>query len=120
MHRSVILGSWIISRYDDVLAGARDHERFSNDPRCLSETATATVSASAASPVRVSAKASVAPSVAGVLAAAAVETVGSACGSDGVSGRGTVRLSPPWNFRRSASHAACSTVQSVVVCASSV
>ena len=26
VHRSVILGSWIISRYDDVLAIARDHE----------------------------------------------------------------------------------------------
>ena len=33
VHRSVILGSWIISRYDDVLAVARDHERFSNDSR---------------------------------------------------------------------------------------
>ena len=33
VHRSVILGSWILSRYADVLAVARDHERFSNDPR---------------------------------------------------------------------------------------
>ena len=39
VHRSVILGSWIISRYDDVLAVARDHERFSNDPRCRNATA---------------------------------------------------------------------------------
>lgn len=33
VYRSVILGSWILTRYDDVLAVARDHERFSNDPR---------------------------------------------------------------------------------------
>ena len=33
VHRSAILGSWVISRYDDVLAVARDHLRFSNDPR---------------------------------------------------------------------------------------
>ena len=33
VHRCVILGSWILSRYADVLAVARDHERFSNDPR---------------------------------------------------------------------------------------
>ena len=39
VHRSVILGSWIISRYDDVLAVARDHERFSNDPRWRTATA---------------------------------------------------------------------------------
>ena len=39
VHRSVILGSWIISRYDDVLAVARDHERFSNDPRWRNATA---------------------------------------------------------------------------------
>ena len=39
VHRSVILGSWIISRYDDVLAIARDHERFSNDPRWRNATA---------------------------------------------------------------------------------
>ena len=32
-HRSTILGSWVISRYDDVLSVARDHHRFSNDPR---------------------------------------------------------------------------------------
>ena len=38
-HRSVILGSWNISRYDDVLAVARDHERFSNDPRWRNATA---------------------------------------------------------------------------------
>ena len=39
VHRSVILGSWIISRYDDVLAVARDHEQFSNDPRWRNATA---------------------------------------------------------------------------------
>ena len=39
VHRSVILGSWIPSRYDDVLAVARDHERFSNDPRWRNTTA---------------------------------------------------------------------------------
>ena len=33
VHQSTILGSWVISRYDDVLAVARDHLRFSNDPR---------------------------------------------------------------------------------------
>ena len=33
LHRSAILGSWVISRYEDVLAVARDHGRFSNDPR---------------------------------------------------------------------------------------
>ena len=39
VHRSVTLGSWIISGYDDVLAVARDHERFSNDPRWRNATA---------------------------------------------------------------------------------
>ena len=39
VHRSVILGRWILSRYDDVLAVARDHERFSNDPRWRNATA---------------------------------------------------------------------------------
>ena len=39
MHRSTILGSWVISRYDDVLAIARDHARFSNDPRWRNATA---------------------------------------------------------------------------------
>ena len=39
VHRSAILGSWIISRYDDVLAVTRDHERFSNDPRWRNATA---------------------------------------------------------------------------------
>ena len=39
VRRSVILGSWILSRYDDVLAVARDHERFSNDPRWRNATA---------------------------------------------------------------------------------
>ena len=39
VHRSVILGSWILSRYADVLAVARDHERFSNDPRWRNATA---------------------------------------------------------------------------------
>ena len=39
VHRSVILGSWILSRYADVLAVARDHDRFSNDPRWRNATA---------------------------------------------------------------------------------
>ena len=39
VHRSAILGSWVISRYDDVLAIARDHARFSNDPRWRNATA---------------------------------------------------------------------------------
>ena len=39
MHRSAILGSWVISRYYDVLAVARDHARFSNDPRWRNATA---------------------------------------------------------------------------------
>ena len=39
VHRSAILGSWVISRYDDVLAVARDHTRFSNDPRWRNATA---------------------------------------------------------------------------------
>ena len=33
VHRSAILGSWVLSRYDDVVAAAKDHERFSNNPR---------------------------------------------------------------------------------------
>lgn len=33
LHRSAILGSWVLTRYEDVLAAARDHERFSNNPR---------------------------------------------------------------------------------------
>ena len=39
VHRSAILGSWLISRYEDVLAVARDHTRFSNDPRWRNATA---------------------------------------------------------------------------------
>ena len=39
VHRSTILGSWVISRYDDVLSVARDHIRFSNDPRWRNATA---------------------------------------------------------------------------------
>ena len=39
VHRSSILGSWLISRHEDVLAIARDHERFSNDPRWRNATA---------------------------------------------------------------------------------
>ena len=39
VHRSAILGSWLISRYEDVLAVARDHARFSNDPRWRNATA---------------------------------------------------------------------------------
>ena len=33
VHRSTILGSWVLTRYEDVLTAAKDHERFSNDPR---------------------------------------------------------------------------------------
>ena len=33
VHRSAILGSWVLSRYEDVVAAANDHERFSNNPR---------------------------------------------------------------------------------------
>ncbi len=33
VHRSAILGSWVLTRYDDVVAAARDHARFSNNPR---------------------------------------------------------------------------------------
>ena len=33
VHRSTILGSWVLTRYEDVLAAAKDHERFSNNPR---------------------------------------------------------------------------------------
>ncbi|MCY3730531.1 MAG: cytochrome P450 [Rhodospirillaceae bacterium] len=33
VHRSAILGSWVLTRYRDVLTAAKDHERFSNDPR---------------------------------------------------------------------------------------
>lgn len=32
VHRSAILGSWVLTRYEDVVAVAKDHERFSNDP----------------------------------------------------------------------------------------
>ena len=32
VHRSAILGSWVLTRYRDVMAAAKDHERFSNDP----------------------------------------------------------------------------------------
>ncbi len=32
VHRSAILGSWVLTRYDDVVATVKDHERFSNDP----------------------------------------------------------------------------------------
>ena len=39
VHRSVLLGSWILSRYHDVLAVARGHKRFSNDPRWRNATA---------------------------------------------------------------------------------
>ncbi len=38
VHRSAILGSWVLTRYKDVLAAAKDHERFSNDPRWRSAT----------------------------------------------------------------------------------
>ena len=33
VHRSAILGSWLLTRHEDILAAAKDHERFSNDPR---------------------------------------------------------------------------------------
>ena len=33
VHRSTILGSWVLTRYEDVLAAAKDHEHFSNNPR---------------------------------------------------------------------------------------
>ena len=33
VHRSAILGSWVLTRYEDVLAAAKDHKRFSNNPR---------------------------------------------------------------------------------------
>ena len=33
VHRSAILGSWVLTRYEDVLVAARDHTRFSNNPR---------------------------------------------------------------------------------------
>ena len=39
VHRSRILGSWVLTRYEDVLTAARDHERFSNDPRWRRATA---------------------------------------------------------------------------------
>ena len=32
VHRSTILGSWVLTRYEDVVATVTDHERFSNDP----------------------------------------------------------------------------------------
>ena len=32
VHRSTILGSWLLTRYDDVVAAQKDHERFSNNP----------------------------------------------------------------------------------------
>ena len=33
VHRSAILGSWVLTRYEDVVATVKDHERFSNSPR---------------------------------------------------------------------------------------
>ena len=33
VHRSAILGSWVLTRYEDVVAATKDHERFSNNPR---------------------------------------------------------------------------------------
>lgn len=32
VHRSAILGSWVLTRYEDVVATVKDHEQFSNDP----------------------------------------------------------------------------------------
>ena len=33
VHHSAILGSWVLTRYDDVVATVKDHKSFSNDPR---------------------------------------------------------------------------------------
>ena len=33
VHRSAILGSWVLTHHEDVLAAAKDHGRFSNDPQ---------------------------------------------------------------------------------------
>ena len=33
VHRSRILGSWLLTRYSDVVDAAKHHESFSNDPR---------------------------------------------------------------------------------------
>ena len=82
----------------------------------LSVTASVTASAAAVSPVRVSVNEAAVPSVTGV-DEAAIDTAGSVCC---VCGPGTVRASPPANFRSSASHAACCAVQSVVARAASV
>ncbi len=39
VHRSMILGSWVLTRYEDVLAITKNHECFSNDPRWRKATA---------------------------------------------------------------------------------
>ena len=39
VHRSAILGSWVLTRYEDVVEAAKDHERFSNNPRWRGATA---------------------------------------------------------------------------------
>ena len=39
VHRSAILGSWVLSRHEDVLAAIRNHACFSNDPRWRRATA---------------------------------------------------------------------------------
>ena len=79
----------------------------------LSVTASVTVSAAAVLPVRVSVNEAGAPSLTGV-DAGAIDTTGSVCGP------GTVRASPPTNFRPFASHAACCAAQSAVARAASV
>ena len=33
VHRSKILGSWVLTRYEDVVAAAKDHQWLSNNPR---------------------------------------------------------------------------------------
>ena len=39
VHRSAILGSWVLTRHEDMLAAAKDHGRFSNDPQWRGTTA---------------------------------------------------------------------------------
>ena len=39
VHRSAILGSWVLTRHEDVLATAKNHACFSNDPRWRRATA---------------------------------------------------------------------------------
>ena len=39
VHRSKILGSWVLTRYEDVVAAAKDHRWLSNNPRWRGVTA---------------------------------------------------------------------------------